>query len=205
MRVFLMRHGETTGDVEGRYGGDYDDHLTEKGKKQSLELAKRLEESEISTLYVSPKARAVETALIISKNLPFEVEAISMPDLRERNNYGALTGMKKSEAKKNFPEEVSDLEENSPYHHVKGTEDYYDFSERILGVFNEIVQEEFEKETAAIGILTHGGPIMAIFREILGFEVKGVKDCALFELEYDGEGFEIISAEDVESMESGLR
>ena len=31
MRICIMRHGETTSDVENRYGGDLDDHLTAKG------------------------------------------------------------------------------------------------------------------------------------------------------------------------------
>lgn len=34
MKIYLVRHGETTGDVEDRYGGWYDDHLTDRGKEQ---------------------------------------------------------------------------------------------------------------------------------------------------------------------------
>lgn len=30
MKIFLIRYGETTGDVEDRYGGWYDDHLTKR-------------------------------------------------------------------------------------------------------------------------------------------------------------------------------
>lgn len=203
MRVFLLRHGETTSDVEKRYGGDYDDSLSPKGKKQAAELAKRLSESEITKLFVSPKKRAVETAAIIGKEI--QPTLISVPDLRERNNYGILSGMKKEEAKKEYPDEVMDLEENAPYHHVKDSEGYFEFCERVLAAFNEIIEEESEAETDSIAFLTHGGPITAIFREVIGFEVSGIKDCALFELEYDGEGFEIISADDVDSIEAGLK
>ena len=42
MKIYLIRHGETTGDIENRYGGDFEDHLSEKGTKQSHELAKKL-------------------------------------------------------------------------------------------------------------------------------------------------------------------
>ena len=34
MKIYLIRHGETTGDIEDRYGGDYDDHLSKNGKQQ---------------------------------------------------------------------------------------------------------------------------------------------------------------------------
>ena len=37
MLIYLARHGETTGDVEDRYGGDYDDHLTEKGTERNAD------------------------------------------------------------------------------------------------------------------------------------------------------------------------
>jgi len=204
MKVFLLRHGETTGDVEKRYGGDYDDSLTLKGQVQVQKLAKRLKEYEISKLFTSPKKRARETAIILGEELEIK-EVTPVEDMRERNQYGILTGMKKTEAKKKYPDEVLDLEENNPHHHVKDSEEYFAFCERTLAAFNEIIEEENEMETESIAFITHGGPITIIFREILGFEIKGIKDCALFELDYDGEGFEIISADDVESIEAGLK
>jgi broad specificity phosphatase PhoE len=202
MKVYLLRHGQTSSDIEDRYGGDYDDSLTKGGEKQASALAKELKNSGITKLFVSPKIRARETAKIICTQIKPEV--VIVQNIRERNNYGVLTGMKKEEAKKDFFDEVEDLEENSPYHHVKDSEDYFAFCERVLASFNEIVEEEFGNETESIGFLTHGGPITVIFREVLGFEIKGIKDCAALELEYDGEGFEIISVEDAESVEAGL-
>jgi len=202
MKIFLLRHGETTGDLEGRYGGDYDDSLSNNGIIQSHNLAKRLKDYKISTLFVSPKNRAVETALILKKNMPLSL--VSVSELRERNQYGVMTGMKKSEAKIKFEEEVEELEANNPYHHVSGSEDYFVFAERVTNSFNKIIQEEFKKKTKVIAFLTHGGPITVIFRELLGYEISGIKDCALFELDYDGESFEIISAQDIYKIESNF-
>lgn len=31
MKIYLIRHGESTSDIKLRYDGDYDDHLTSKG------------------------------------------------------------------------------------------------------------------------------------------------------------------------------
>jgi len=42
MKIFLIRHGETTGDIENRYGGSYDDHLTEMGRASFAGLQKVL-------------------------------------------------------------------------------------------------------------------------------------------------------------------
>jgi len=42
MKLFLIRHGQTTGDLEDRYGGTYDDHLTELGHEQLQATAEKL-------------------------------------------------------------------------------------------------------------------------------------------------------------------
>ena len=88
MKIYLVRHGETTADVEDRYGGDYDDHLTEKGTKQAKDLAKVLSGKGIELIYHSPKIRAVETAQIVAAEL--KVPLFVMENFRERNNFGVF-------------------------------------------------------------------------------------------------------------------
>ena len=41
-RVIFIRHGETTGDVEGRFGGTYDDALSVTGERQVAALVEEL-------------------------------------------------------------------------------------------------------------------------------------------------------------------
>jgi broad specificity phosphatase PhoE len=42
MNIYLVRHGESESDVRGLFGGDYDDALTEKGRRQAQEYAPEL-------------------------------------------------------------------------------------------------------------------------------------------------------------------
>ena len=110
MKIYLIRHGQTTGDVENRYGGDYDDSLTELGVKQSEEVAEKLRNKGIKKIYCSTRKRARETAEILCKKINAQLNFVG--DLRERNNYGIVTGMIKEEAKKKHPKEVEKLEKN---------------------------------------------------------------------------------------------
>jgi broad specificity phosphatase PhoE len=89
MKIYLIRHGETTGDLEDRYGGAYDDHLTEAGELQAIELGRKLKDKHISCIYHSPKIRAVETANILAQIIA--VETILIQNLQERNAYGVFT------------------------------------------------------------------------------------------------------------------
>jgi len=185
MKIYLIRHGETTGDVEDRYGGTYDDHLSEKGKEQVKELVTKLEGKEIELIYYSPLIRAIETAQVLGQKLSVSLEEIE--DIRERNHYGELSGLTKKEALEQFPEEVEELESSPLYHKLPHSEDYYEFAKRIIDAFNKVTETDRE----VIAIVTHGGPIKTIFREILGFEIEGIEDCAIIELNKDDHGIEI--------------
>lgn len=105
MKIYLIRHGQTTGDLEDRYGGDYDDHLTEEGRSQAGELAEKLKDRNIKHLLHSPRLRAIETAQIVFDQMGIPMKEIE--DLKERNGYGVLTGLIRAEAKERFPEEVA--------------------------------------------------------------------------------------------------
>lgn len=186
MKIYLMRHGQTTGDIEDRFGGDYDDHLTELGKKQASDFALKINGLRIEKIYYSPRIRASETASIINKatNIPLE----EVDDLRERNAYGILTGKLKSEAKTNHPDLIEKLKDLQAT--IEGAENYLDFKKRVLQTFHTLTLKPQE----CIGIITHGGVISCFLREIIGKERKRLDDCAIIELDYQDGNYKIISS-----------
>jgi len=100
MKIFIIRHGETTSDIDNLYGGDYDDHLTEKGVQQAEELAQKLVNYGIQIIFSSSRIRARETSDILKCVLKVDVEVVD--DIRERNGYGILTGVSKDDRFKPF-------------------------------------------------------------------------------------------------------
>ena len=68
--IFLIRHGETEWNAEGRFQGQKDSPLTPGGRAQAhrvgRRLAERLTEGTQAELHVSPLGRTRETAQIIS-------------------------------------------------------------------------------------------------------------------------------------------
>ena len=182
MKIYLIRHGETTGDIEDRFGGDYDDHLTQQGKAQSQELAKQLQDKGIEIIFVSPRIRAKETAEEVQKVLKVPVEVVD--DLRERNHYGVLTGLTKTEAKEKHPIDFEKISKDQIYHDVSNSESYEEVKERVIKVFNEILLKDYK----TIAIISHGGIISTYVREVLA-EGKNVKlgDCAILEIIKDNQ------------------
>lgn len=156
MKIYLIRHGETTGDVEDRYGGSYDDHMTELGRSQLKETANKLLDKNIEIVFSSPLIRAKESSEIISTVLDCRVEYSD--GLRERH-YGILGGLTKQEALTKYPEAV-EIYKNPQETPIEG-ESYSDFQQRVLDTFKDLIKENYQ----TIAILSHGGPI----KQILGY------------------------------------
>jgi broad specificity phosphatase PhoE len=180
MKIYLIRHGETTSDAENRFGGEFDDHLTNKGMFQAEEIAFNLNSSGIEKIYSSPKFRSHETAEILGKSMRCEVEIVD--GLRESSRYGILTGMKKDEAKIKFPDQVALASDF--YATIIGGEVYQDFKDRVLNAFNSILTD-MNKYKEAIAIVSHGGPMRVIIREVLKLgELTEIGECAIITLNY---------------------
>lgn len=192
MKIYIIRHGQTTGDVENRYGGAYDDELTEKGYIQTQELSNKLVGSGIQILFCSPLKRAQQTAEILNSKLGCEVKTVN--GLRERNKNGILTGMTKDEAKTKYPELVEKLKDYK--NQIEGAESQEDFVDRIKKVFAEVTSKE---NYSTIGIVTHGMPIWVVFGNILkNNNVSSVGDCAYLVLNKDNQQLTLITSEGIE-------
>lgn len=192
MKIFLMRHGESTGDIEDRYGGDYDDHLTQKGKEQAKNLAEKLVGKDIQLIYHSPRHRAKETAGIVSEKLDIPKKEVNA--LRERNGYGILTGMTKNEAKQKYPEQVRELAKGRFIQKVKGSEHYEPFKERVVKIFQKITNET---QYDTIAIITHGGVCTCIINELLEKDSVALEDCSIMEIEKEDGNLKIVNTDGV--------
>ncbi len=190
MIIYLARHGQTTGDIEDRYGGDYDDHLTEVGKQQSAQLAEKLANKKIEQLFASPRIRAQETAAIIAERLG--LVATTLDEFRERNGYGILTGMTKEEAIKQHPDQVELLKD--VHNAVDGAEEYKSFQQRITSALEAVSEEPSER----IAVITHGGPIRLIFRDILKLGEIEVRDCAYAAINASGGNYKAVELEGIQ-------
>ena len=178
MKIYLIRHGQTTGDVEKRYGGAYDDELSDNGKIQAHELANKLGSSGIQILLCSPMIRAQQTAKILVLKLHCEIKTIE--NLKERNKNGVLSGMTQDEAQKKYPKLVEEIKDYR--NQIQGAESQEDFAERIKKVITDVTTNI---SYSTIGIVTHGGPMWVVLKDILNLGITDITDCAYAVIEID--------------------
>lgn len=178
MQLYLIRHGHTVGDVEDRYGGDYDDALSPEGEQQVKQLVQELAGSGIKVVYSSPLLRARQTAGHLAEALKCPV--VIVPGLKERNQYGPLTGLTKGEARQKYPELVEQVKNR--LNTLPGAESYAESSRRMSAAFEEVVGHN----NTCAAVVWHGGGMRVLFRDILEEgELKEIGDCSWVRLERD--------------------
>ena len=174
MKIFLVRHGETTGDVEDRWGGSYDDHLTEKGRGQLVETGTQLQGKGIEIIFHSPLIRARESAEIISERINCPIKPCD--GLKERH-YGILTGLTKTEAKEKYPEVVE--AHKDPMNTDPEGESFIDFDKRVVVAFEELINQPYK----TIVILAHGGSLKRVLSHVGASIPDSIGDGGVVEIE----------------------
>ncbi len=69
MQFFLIRHGETNWNLEGRIQGAMDVGLNDRGRQQAVEVADHIPTDTVFDISTSPLSRARQTAEIIKENI----------------------------------------------------------------------------------------------------------------------------------------
>lgn len=81
MKFYLLRHGQTKWNIEGKIQGKTDVLLNEDGMEQAGFLAKAMEHCEARALFSSPLLRAKQTAEIVAGKMGLPVTVL--PELKE--------------------------------------------------------------------------------------------------------------------------
>ncbi len=151
MHIYLIRHGE---DLPGYRGGWSRYSLTNVGRKQIIDLSKKILEDRISFDHIisSDLPRALESAEILSEQL--KKSLVVEPLFREYNN-GLLAGLSNKEADERFPGlyfNAIKMDEHFP--EGESPNEYY---ARINKALDKVISDDKD-----VIIVTHGGVIDVI-------------------------------------------
>jgi len=93
MKAFVILHGQTDYDAEGRIIGNSDPELNDTGRSQALAAAQELKDSGIDMILSSPQKRTMETAEIIAEVLGIDGIKITKGLKLYERALGDLEGM----------------------------------------------------------------------------------------------------------------
>ena len=189
--VILIRHGQSQGNAEGRFGGHTDTPLSPKGRKQAKATAKALASEKFSAIYSSDLPRAIETATPLA-NLT-GATLITTDAFRERS-VGVMEGLTFEEAAEQHPDEYQALLHRDFEHVLQGGESYRQMLDRSSRALDEAIAEN---KGGRIAVFTHTGAICILSLHLMGAldapELKPVwiatQNCALARFELRDDGF----------------
>jgi broad specificity phosphatase PhoE len=179
--IYLVRHGQTVTNREGRFCGHSETNLTELGERQARALGGRLAAEKIDACYTSDYSRAILTAAHVAagKNIPARVD----PDLRELH-YGEWEQQKGSDVWKHYRAQYLLMRREDPAWRPPGGETVAEVRERTRAAFDRIVASHPGKRVL---IVSHGTAINCLLSSILAipethvFRIE-ISNCGLSEV-----------------------
>lgn len=162
IKLVLIRHGATWANKEHRYLGKTDEALSQEGKDALLAYKAADCYPDISQLFISPMRRCVETAEMLYPNLQPVVIAEWMEmdfGAFEYKNHIDLQGDKRYQ-------DWIDSNGTLPFPEGESREA---FICRCKCGFEKMLKER-SQEAETIGMIAHGGTIMALLSTYLGGE-----------------------------------
>lgn len=152
-RLYLVRHGQSAGNAEGRFGGHGPTPLSELGRQQAELTAQALCKEKITHVYSSDLLRAVQTAEPLAKLLGINVNPSA--DFRERH-VGVLEGLTFDEAKIQFPKDYFALVNREVAHVITEGESYRQLLGRTTETLNRLLHLHQGRK---IAVFAHTGTI----------------------------------------------
>jgi phosphoserine phosphatase len=138
-RFLLVRHGETDWNRAGRFQGQIDVPLNDRGREQSQGAADFLRDVSIDFAYTSPMARPRETAEIILQGRD-GVSLSLQPDLQEIA-HGLWEGKLESEIEAEFGKELTDWRSKPEIVQMPEGENLKDVWDRSTANWQAILRE----------------------------------------------------------------
>lgn len=197
--VYLLRHGETEWNLEGRLQGHRDSALSAHGLEQVAALGRRLANEPLSAIYTSDLGRAVTTARAVAGTR----HAAPLLDARLRERaLGVFEGLTREEARAQHPELYAAHESHAADFKLPGGQSLREHQQQSLDVARELAQRHIGQ---TIALVTHGGALSAVFRASVGVSLEtprrfSLGNAAVNLFELHGEHFKLVTWGDAQHL-----
>ena len=195
--LILVRHGQSTWNLERRFTGWVDVDLTENGKLEAKKSGYLIKDQNIKIKYYysSLQLRAINTLKLVQDSLDDKQNFTKAWQLNERH-YGALTGLNKIETSKKLGEEKvyqfrrswdlrpDPLDKQNPFHpfnidtykdvpieNIPDTESLKDTFVRVTNYYDSEIRNNLNNGNVLIS--AHGNSIRALCKYL--FNIDEVK------------------------------
>lgn len=191
-KIYLIRHGQSLANVEGRFAGQTDVGLSELGVLQAKAVGEYLKDKGIDTIYSSPLKRASSTAEPLSK-------LISKPVILHQGIIEIFAGkwenLHFSQLEERFPKSYRMWLTDIGNSHCDGGESMKQVRERMVSAVSELAERE---EGKTIALFIHAGCMRAFLTHCLNMpvarmqELSWVPNASVTEVHWEDGNFDVV-------------
>ena len=169
-RFILIRHGETDWNIEGRWQGQADVPLNERGREQAIQTADALAGIKFAAIYSSDLSRARDTAEVLASVAKLKVQF----DVRLREiHQGEWQGLLISEIRAKYADAIR-LRMIDPISVVPpGGETTLQVMERVVAAIEDI-RQKYSGQTVAV--VSHGFAIACLLVHYQNLPIERIWD-----------------------------
>jgi broad specificity phosphatase PhoE len=135
--LWLVRHGQTDWNMEGRYQGKMDVPMNATGWEQVEQAVTKLDGKKFDHIYSSHLTRARQTAGRLAEAFGLEVQ---VDERLSEISLGVWEGMLFTDIRRIYPQEIKEREENPAHSRSPGGETVAEVALRMTEAANEIAQ-----------------------------------------------------------------
>lgn len=165
-RIILVRHGETTWNVEGRYQGQEDTPLSQRGLQQGQLLAVGLRNIPIDVCISSPLQRSFQTCQFCAELHKLPVIA---DDRLLEINHGSWEGVLAKDIAAQYPQEFAQWHSQPHLVQMPGGENLEDVRRRARAAFDDYAATYPGK---TVLVAAHDAVNKAIICDLLGLGME---------------------------------
>ncbi|MEN8444019.1 MAG: histidine phosphatase family protein [Cyanobacteria bacterium J06555_13] len=183
LKLYLLRHGETTFSINRGYCGVLDVDLTEAGKAMAQAFADEYKKLDWQAIYCSPMKRTRATAA------PILAATGLSPEIREglkECNYGDWEGKTKEEVSREFADNYQHWMTEPAWNPPQGGETAVEVRNRAMAVIAEI-EEKYTRGNVLV--VAHRTTLRIVLCSLLGIDLGRYRD----RLEYPAASLSMVS------------
>ena len=165
--LYIIRHCEAQGNLDGVFQGMSDCDVTVLGKKQLEKLAERFKDIHLDRVYSSPLIRAYKTAEAAANGRAVEI----VDDLREIDG-GVIEGMKFEDIFAAYPEVEISWDKTPENFMAPGGEHMSEVYARVWSSITDIVKANPD---STVAVASHGAAIRCLICRVTEGSIKNLK------------------------------
>jgi probable phosphoglycerate mutase len=170
LKLFFLRHGETTYSQTGGYCGILDPDLTAEGQEMAQSFAEAYKTQSWQAVYCSPMKRTIATAKPLCEAVGIEIQ---LRDGLKEIHYGEWEGKTQAEVKEQYAEDYMRWLTEPAWNPPTGGETSVQIASRASLVITEIEQKYPDGNVL---VVSHKATIRVLLCSLLGIDLGRYRD-----------------------------